>query len=261
MKNPGQKKTIKVAIGAAGRIDRDAVAISLRANMKHLQDSDAEDEAVVSTAASSQQAIPCPTQFLSAFPGELADIREHVLKWAPSKLAWHFPDIPLPQDNEAVTAKTISMLLTMFMDEGAFAGSKSLGLTVLHRLVPSLMHLQKLGYVAPMRPPHRIRSRGACLDIVDVEQTRWILTTSALLKMKSLSVYSRPVRMFKVPVEVPALDDCTECELISLLQARGWTWMQWVPKPKRTKKTLPIPDIYMRGQPHVWYSTASPLIS
>ncbi|CAE7488403.1 unnamed protein product, partial [Symbiodinium sp. KB8] len=237
LKNPSDKKTIRPAVGAGGRLSK-GVVLCLHKELS--QGALLEDSAVVSGNPTATEDIS--GQFLlSSFVGNVEELQTGVRKWQSTSLLWSFRAAAWQQGDHAQYHE----LLDGIVAAGAFENNEqSLGFTTTQQQLPLLRELQGLGLAS---------SAGR-------EDIRWRLTESGVRNLTTCARLQDPVRLFQ-PRELPKLEDCTQYELILAMQEQGWEWQLWVPPSRRTRRMALAGrtfEEYKPGNPKVWYSNESP---
>ena len=238
LKNPQDKKVIRPAVGAGGRLSKGAVVIA----HKQLSAENALVAPTVLISGTSATADSFSDQFLlSGFAGEIEELQTTMRRWSDVQLAWtcRSTDVLGVQHGE------MHSLLQGIVAAGAFASnSESLGYTAMPHEAASLQLLQEHGLAC---------SQGN-------QDVRWFLTDAGTKDLTSCARVANPVRVLQVRNQL-RLQDRTSYELILALQEAGWQWQAWVPASKRTRRMAVAGrtfDAYVRGGQKVWYSTSEP---
>ena len=238
LKNPQDKKVIRPAVGAGGRLSKGAVVLA----HKHLSVENALVAPTALISGTSATADSFSEQFLlSGFAGEIEELQTTMRRWSDVQLAWTFRST----DVLGVQHGEMHSLLQGIVAAGAFASNtESLGYTAMPHEAPSLQLLQDHGLAC---------TKGN-------QDVRWFLTDAGTKDLTSCARVANPVRVFQVRNQL-RLQDRTSYELILALQEAGWQWQAWVPASKRTRRMALAGrtfDAYVRDGQKVWYSTSEP---
>ena len=236
LKNPGDKKVIRPAVGVGGRLAKGAVVAVHKGIC--CQDACLSDSIVVAGSAS---ASDVSGQFLlSNLAGTIEELQASMKAWKSQKLVW-----TLNAEDVGFELDEVDSLLQGMVAAGAFEGNtEGLGFSALPAQRPLLESLQRLGLVL-------------CAGEQDL---RWRLSEVGTRALSSCCRLSAPVNVFHVPDNLK-IADATVYEVIMLLQANGWVWQAWVPVSKRTRRMAlqgRTFDDYARGKQKIWYSGEVP---
>ena len=231
---PANSKTVKVALGAGQKVQSDFVAVT-----RHKRVMGYERILVDTSPASTGDTLDhvCllgNVQNMEAISDSLLGWRKHPRRF------YRLHSLDCHADDAARYLE----VTTGLVEAGAVEGSQRVYAPACPHMQDALDGLCQAGVVLQC---HFGR-----------EPQAWQLRKESLKDVQVCWELADPFRICKV--RDGPLADLTCFELVSELQAAGWTWRQWVPPPKRPKRAhakRPWPDGYSIGDPQVWLTTGT----
>jgi hypothetical protein len=112
------------------------------------------------------------------------------------------------------------------------------------------------GYRAPERHEQvltLLETRGLVTRKSQADPT-FFLTEHGIRRVVSCTQAMAPHPVFKVRDNIP-LSDCSNYEVLKLMESAGWEWKLWVVPSSRSRKQPNLFRPYVRGGPKHWYSS------
>jgi hypothetical protein len=225
--NLGRKKTVKVPVGAGGRVAQDRVLVSLHQPLSGF------DKVVINARPCTTERSPDPAFLINGW-AEDAEVKQHFLSYPSEGLRWTLADFVLP---DGISDADVTTVVEKLMVSGAHAtGRLAMGIALPASEVPCARALEAAG------------------TVLHTDTDRWFLTHAGVHGLASCISLgpSRPI--FDVRPDL-AIEDMTSFELISTLGSQGWAWRQWYTPNTKPKRVDPIPLGYTAGAPKVWFTS------
>lgn len=234
MPNFGGKKTLRMPVGAGGRVETGLPIISLH---QHYSGPSADDAIVDLKARAPSQDLLAAHVFVGWHRDHNDTMATDLWEWQEGRPCWCLPCVDVPL---GFTLFDVSRVITKMMLVGA--RPSACGAVLPPADLEIAAHLAASGFL----------QRDS--DHAD----RWLLTAQCMSNMQAWTNVKRSRRIFAVRDDMPN-ETLTRYELVNILQQQGWEWRLWLPKSKRRKRGAPIPAGYIKGQPKVWFSSVSSL--
>jgi hypothetical protein len=232
-KNIGKKKTVLVAAGAGGKLNRNDTVVTFHRVIRNNE----RDGVVVSSSQRGAASMSSPVFVITNVSGDVDSVMDTSFAWKHER-QWCFQDGSC--DYNKLDRYQVVEALSAVVSAGAHpSNSQSLGCTPSAACRETLLALEAQGLV-----------RHNASD-------RWFLTKRGWAASTQAVRLHSPSPIYQVREDVP-LCDRSAFELMMTLRYEGWAWRLWLPQSKRTLKTLPIPDGYSDGSAMVWFSGVEP---
>jgi hypothetical protein len=235
--SPGQRSMIPVSVGAGGNVPRGIFAVTLHQAHRTGTGDIVIDGLPMSIGKKKRESV----MFLDLFSKDGFAVKEHCVSHNTVSSLWHIASTNFATIDDEIRSRAI----TSMMNSGAYPGPHVQRIyRPNNEEMRALQCLVEDGLVC--------RAGGMKGDTYGVSLT--MDGISALVACPVLSPESQ--RVFAVRPNL-ALGDRTSFELVEILRADGWTWREWIPPSRRTRKMEAIPDGFSAGESMIWFSTAA----
>ena len=229
----GNKKTVKMPMGAGGRIEQNALTLTMH---DHIEG--AEDPPIVSSRPTRTDGT---THVLHGWDCPNVIMKEFCTRYVEGRVFWTLPVASTP---EGFSQLQVLQLSEKLMRAGSYYGIRHVVRGIALREEEQALALDLA--VGPGLP-------GFCEVLPN---GTWVLSELGTKALSACRALSSPQLLFDPRAGVPE-EELTPFELVQKLIAEGWVWKLWKPLSKRCKRDGAIPKGFLKGQPKVWYAPAT----